>query len=90
MNAQNNALSTAYFKESVPMSTYLTVFIVSDFLFKSVNIDTKGIGLPFELRVFSTPAQQNKVDFALDTGKAIIEFYIQYFGIEYPLPKLGQ
>ncbi|KAI8123273.1 Glutamyl aminopeptidase [Lucilia cuprina] len=82
------AYNEAYFSQSVPMSTYLSCFIVSDFLYKTVQVDTKGIGEEFELRVFATPEQLNKVDFALAAGKTIIEYYIQYFKIPYPLPKL--
>ena len=72
------------------MSTYLSCFIVSDFAYKAVQVDTKGIGDEFTLRVFATPEQINKTDFALSVGKAIIEYYIQYFKIPYPLPKLGK
>ena len=79
-----------HFAKSVPMSTYLSCFIVSDFQYKNRIIDAGGIGKNFDMRVFATPAQLNKVDFALDTGAKITEFYIQYFQIEYPLPKLGK
>lgn len=75
------------FRESVPMSTYLTVFIVSDFISKNVTINP-SVGTPFELRCFSTPAQVDKLDFALETSTAVIQYYIDYFKIEYPLPKL--
>jgi glutamyl aminopeptidase len=75
------------FKESVPMSTYLAVFIVSDFV--SVSVDTNvTIGQPFKLSVYSTPDQINKTEFALQTSKDVIEYYVDYFQIEYPLPKL--
>nr|XP_036213142.1 glutamyl aminopeptidase [Bactrocera oleae] len=77
-----------YFNRSVPMSTYLACFIISDFTYKSAVIDTNNIGLPFTLRVFTTPEQIDKVDFALEVGKGVMEFYIQYFKIEYPLPKM--
>ncbi|CAD6993566.1 unnamed protein product [Ceratitis capitata] len=77
-----------HFNQSVPMSTYLACFIVSDFKYKSAEIDTKGIGNTFTLRAFATPEQLDKVDFALEVGKAVIEYYIQYFQVEYPLPKL--
>lgn len=72
------------------MSTYLACFIVSDFKYKTVQIDTKGIGEEFEMRVFATPEQLEKVDFALAVGKSVIEYYVQYFKIPYPLPKLGE
>lgn len=77
------------FKESVAMSTYLTVFIVSDFARTNVTVNEKAeIGKPFELSVYSTPGQLSKTDYALNTSQKIIEFYIDYFKIPYPLPKL--
>lgn len=76
------------FAKSVPMSTYLACFIVSDFEAKTVAIDTKGIGESFDMGVYATPEQLDKVDFALEVGKGVIEYYIDYFQIEYPLPKL--
>lgn len=82
-----NGLVKVKFAESVPMSTYLTVFIVSDFEFINETI-TPEIGEPFELRTFATPAQVSKLDFALETSKNVIEYYINYFKIPYPLPKL--
>lgn len=77
------------FNRSVPMSTYLVCFIIADFKSQSVEINTQGIGENFQLRVFATPHQIQKVEFARDVGKAIIEYYIDYFQIQYPLPKLG-
>lgn len=75
------------FNESVPMSTYLTVFIVSDFTSKGDIVNVTGF-TPFDLRIFSTPAQESKTQYALDVSKMIIEYYIKYFQIAYPLPKL--
>lgn len=72
------------------MSTYLACFIVSDFAHKAVKIDTKGIGDEFDMRVFATPEQLDKVDFSVTVGKGVIEYYVQYFKIPYPLPKLGK
>lgn len=68
------------FNESVPMSTYLTVFIVSDFVSKSAIIEP-SVGDNFELRCFSTPAQVDKLDFALQTAVDVIKFYITYFQV---------
>jgi glutamyl aminopeptidase len=79
-------LTTAEFMESVPMVTYLTCFIVSDF--ERLNPMTVSQGFPFS--VYSTPAQVNKTKYALEVGVKIIEYYVQYFGIPYPLPKLGE
>lgn len=82
-----NGLVKVNFQESVPMSTYLTVFIVSDFVNVNQTINPE-FGDPFELRCFSTPAQVNKLSFALDTSAKVIQYYISYFKIPYPLPKL--
>lgn len=40
------------------------------------------------MRVFGTRAQMQKAEFALSIGKRITEFYIEYFQVPYPLPKL--
>nr|CAD7397386.1 unnamed protein product [Timema cristinae] len=77
-------LTTAEFRTSVPMVTYLTCFIVSDFQrLPPVNISQ---GFPFS--VYSTPAQVNKTAYALELGSKVTEYYINYFNIPYPLPKL--
>lgn len=77
------------FEKSVSMSTYLTVFIVSDFQNISERV-TPTIGEPFDVRCFGTPTQiqDGKLDFALKTSVDIIKFYVDYFKIPYPLPKL--
>lgn len=82
-----NGLTKVNFRESVPMSTYLTVFIVSDFVSVGETINPSH-GDPFLLRCFSTPAQVAKLDFALKTSVDVIKYYIDYFKIAYPLPKL--
>lgn len=75
------------FTESVPMSTYLACFIVCDFKYKEKTIKNTNGTFPF--RVYATEDQLDKVDFSLGVGVAVTEYYIKYFGIDYPLPKLG-
>ncbi|XP_037807914.1 glutamyl aminopeptidase-like isoform X3 [Lucilia sericata] len=82
-------LTEVTFAESVPMSTYLACFIVSDFAHKSKMVKGTLEGQnDFEMRVFATAAQVDKVDYALNVGASVTEFYIDYFNISYPLPKL--
>lgn len=78
-----------YFASSVPMSTYLTCFIVSDFDHKTETINA-AYGKDFELRIFATKHQLDKTNFALKTAKAVTEYYIKNYKVEYPLPKLGK
>lgn len=71
------------------MSTYLACFIVSDFAYKEKTVRGMLQGAQdFNMRVFSTAAQVDKVDYALDVGVGITEYYIEYFNVSYPLPKL--
>ncbi|XP_012276537.1 glutamyl aminopeptidase [Orussus abietinus] len=80
-------LTTVTFAKSVPMSTYLACFIVSDFVaVTSMAKRLKGEALP--VSVYATKAQKEKGRFAVDIGVKAIEFYINLFQIDYPLPKL--
>ncbi|XP_030079658.1 glutamyl aminopeptidase isoform X2 [Drosophila hydei] len=77
-------LTEVTFEETVPMSTYLAAFVISDF----AHI-TKKIGdTTIDIRVFAPKAQIEKAEYALDIGAGVIEYYIDLFGISYPLPKL--
>ncbi|XP_037030240.1 glutamyl aminopeptidase isoform X2 [Bradysia coprophila] len=78
-----NGTTSVRFQESVKMSSYLACFIVSDFAVNSAIVQP---GL--EMRVFSTPAQLSKTEYPLVTGVNITRFYIEYFNVDYPLPKL--
>ncbi|XP_055851692.1 glutamyl aminopeptidase-like isoform X2 [Episyrphus balteatus] len=75
------------FADSVQMSTYLACFIVSDFHHRMKKINAT-VGSDFDMRVFATAAQMEKATYALNTGATIIEHYISYFNLAYPLPKL--
>ncbi|XP_059482028.1 glutamyl aminopeptidase-like isoform X2 [Neocloeon triangulifer] len=78
---------TVFFSSSVKMSTYLACFIVSEFDFETenvVNLDTST----FPVSVYGRSDLKSKLIFARDAAKAITEYYIDYFQIGYPLPKL--
>lgn len=65
------------------MSPYLLAFVVGD-LQKKTATTKNGT----EVNIFSTRAQSiDDLDFALDTAVRSIEFFNDYFGIPYPLPK---
>uniref|UniRef100_A0AAG5CP51 glutamyl aminopeptidase n=1 Tax=Anopheles atroparvus TaxID=41427 RepID=A0AAG5CP51_ANOAO len=83
----STGLATTTFERSVSMSTYLVVFIVSDFVYEEMMIQPVH-GNDFKLRVYATRYQKDNIGYALRTARTIIEHYVQYFGIAYPLPKL--
>uniref|UniRef100_A0A1L8DPI2 Aminopeptidase n=1 Tax=Nyssomyia neivai TaxID=330878 RepID=A0A1L8DPI2_9DIPT len=82
-----NNLKTVKFEESPPMSTYLAVFLVADFKHDDVEIEN-ALGENFKMTMYLPAGQQDKGKFALNAAKDIIEYYIKYFNIKYPLPKL--
>nr|XP_023019130.1 glutamyl aminopeptidase-like isoform X4 [Leptinotarsa decemlineata]XP_023019138.1 glutamyl aminopeptidase-like isoform X4 [Leptinotarsa decemlineata] len=74
------------FDETVSMSTYLSCFIVSDFTHTETAFENNGKMIP--LKVYASPQNLAKTTYAGQVGKKVIEFYIDYFKIPYPLPKL--
>lgn len=85
INVPTNGLTTVHFANTVPMSTYLACFIVCDFQsLKPVKAD-QG----FPLTVYARRGQSENMNYAQFVGLKSINFYVKYFGIQYPLPKLG-
>uniref|UniRef100_A0A1A8RCC1 Aminopeptidase n=1 Tax=Nothobranchius rachovii TaxID=451742 RepID=A0A1A8RCC1_9TELE len=71
-----------HFDTTVKMSTYLVAYIVSDFL--SVSRTTQhGV----KISIYAVPEKINQTAFALDAAVKLLDFYDDYFGIPYPLPK---
>ncbi|XP_077418111.1 leucyl-cystinyl aminopeptidase [Vanacampus margaritifer] len=69
-------------KTSVNMSTYLVAFIVGNFTPNSKNISDTLVS------VYSVPQKKEHTDYALDTASKLLEFYNNFFEINYPLQKL--
>ncbi|XP_063599467.1 aminopeptidase N-like [Penaeus indicus] len=70
-----------HFATSVPMSTYLVAFVISDFRNKS----SESGGVRFS--AWAREAALQQVDYALETGPKALSFFEDYFGLPYPLPK---
>lgn len=72
------------FDESVSMSTYLMAYAITDF--KNISmLSTKG-------KIIEVAARPNAIDdndgeFALKQAADIIDFFSDYFNVEYPLDK---
>lgn len=72
------------FQTTPKMSTYLLAFVGGNFVSKS-DRTKRGV----KVNVYATPAQPTGLlDYALDTAVKSVEFYEDYFEIDYPLPKL--
>lgn len=66
------------YAESVPMSTYLLAFAVTDF--KSLGAES--------FRVWTRPDALRSAEYSLEIGPKILKCYEEFFGIPYPLPKV--
>lgn len=71
------------FERTPRMSSYLLAWVYGEL--HSVSSTTKsGVAV----NVWATPAQSsNSLDFALDIATRTIDFFDDYFGVPYPLPK---
>jgi puromycin-sensitive aminopeptidase len=78
-----SGLKRVQFAPSPKMSTYLLAWVVGELEY--VEATTKDA---VEVRVYAVPGNSHQVAFPLETGVRTLEFYNEYFGIPYPLPKL--
>ncbi len=79
---RNGRTKTIEFMETPPMSSYLIYLGIGPFDFISDRFDGK------ELFVASYGNRSKRGKYALDVAKGAIEFYEQYFGIKFALPKM--
>ena len=80
---ENEDSRTTTFEKTPRMSSYLLAFVIGELHKKSAHTKS-GV----EVNVWATPAQnENTLDFALDIATRSIDFYDEYFGVKYPLPK---
>lgn len=66
------------YEESLPMSTYLLAFVVSDFTNK-----TSG-----KFSVWTRQEAARSTEYALEVGPKLLDFLEEFFAIQYPLPKI--
>jgi len=72
------------FKETVPMSTYLLAFIVSDFA--SVQSPKEGES-DVVFKIWARKGAINQANYSRDIGPKIQRWFETYFNIPFPLPK---
>src|SRR5437762_717330 len=72
------------FQQTPPMSSYLSVFVTGEL----DAIETKAAGT--QIRVIATKGKAESGRYALESTAQILQYYNDYFGVRYPLPKLDQ
>ncbi|KAF7268819.1 hypothetical protein GWI33_018165 [Rhynchophorus ferrugineus] len=73
------------FDISVPMSTYLVAYVVSDFEYKEAEPLEDFNNVTF--KIWARSDALNQVDFAKEVGPKALRFFEKFFNIDYPLPK---
>lgn len=71
------------FEDTPIMSTYLLAFVYGQLGYTEAKTKN-GV----KVRVYATPDKVKLTDFALDVSVKALEFFEEYFGVPYPLPKL--
>jgi aminopeptidase N len=72
------------FAASPSMSSYLNVFVAGE-----LDLIESRVG-PTQIRVIATKGKAELGRYALDATAQILQYYNDYFGVPYPLPKLDQ
>ena len=72
------------FAATPPMSSYLNVFVAGEL----ESIESRSG--PTQLRVIATRGKAEMGRYALEASAQILQYYNDYFGVAYPLPKLDQ
>lgn len=72
------------FQETVPMSTYLVAFMISEFEYsESPKTDCKNV----TFRIWARKEAIEQVDLAKQVGPKVLAYFEKYFSTDYPLPK---
>src|SRR5438477_8318335 len=72
------------FAPTPPMSSYLNVFVAGE-----LDVIESRVG-PTQIRVIATKGKAKLGRYALEATAQILQYYNDYFGVAYPLPKLDQ
>ena len=72
------------FAATPPMSSYLNVFVTGEL----DSIESRSG--PTQIRVIATKGKAEMGRYALEATAQILQYYNDYFGVAYPLPKLDQ
>ncbi|XP_029341713.1 aminopeptidase N isoform X2 [Acyrthosiphon pisum] len=71
------------FEESPPMSTYLLVYMVSDFVYTEADSENDQV----KYRIICKKDLANKTEFAINLGPKALKYHEDYFDGKFPLHK---
>ena len=71
------------YEDTVPISTYLIAFVVSDFEYKHSPVTKSNV----LFRIWARHNAISQVEFAKKVGPEFLEYFESFFDVKYPLPK---
>jgi aminopeptidase 2 len=71
------------------MSTYLLAVVISDYECQS-EVAKPSANRKIDINVCARSNAQDELALALEASVKVSEYFEQYYGIAYPLPKLGK
>lgn len=86
-----SGLAVHRFAPTPPLPTYLVAMMVGPFATLSGEAPARGVrAAALPLRIVSTRENADRLSFALDGSRRIVELLEDYFGEPFPFPKLDQ
>lgn len=76
------------FEKTLPMSTYLVAFAVTNF--ESINQTSAKYNIEIEVVARPEAIRNGEGDYGLSEAAKIIDYFVDYFNISYPLSKSGR
>ncbi|XP_067944536.1 glutamyl aminopeptidase-like [Watersipora subatra] len=80
---RSDQLQETKFEKSVPMSTYLACFIVCKCKSQQMLLKSNKT-----FSVYAVEGMEDQVEYALEIGVNVTDYFEDYFGLDYPLPKM--
>lgn len=76
------------FEDTPLMSSYLVAILISDFHCQN-NVSVTPISGSVDVSVCARNDRPNDLDLAMESAVEVLKFFESYYGVGYPLPKLG-
>jgi len=81
-SAEQDGTLVTTFEPTPRMSTYLLAFVTGELVYKETT-SKHGV----QVRAYATPDHKNELEFSLHNAARFLDFYDDFFGTPYPLPK---
>lgn len=86
----DNTLKTVRFRSTPVMSSYLVAWYVGELEYVETTCKQPLSGKETTVRTYTTPGKKEQAEYANEYAAKVLEYFADYFDIDYPLPKMDQ